>query len=311
MKYISFLFLLLILTSCSEKLKKEDLQGQWTALPKNYQQPQYSIIEFNDDNIYLTNYDSFKYSSKYEIDGKKIKFKEVNFQIEVSNDTSDLIYINGIKYQKSTDEYSTRTYDLVKIKSDKDFFKLNENYLPVHCYHDPQGVFRIRIGDKLISLKDLTFSIPPFHPHVKWEIVLFVDKNVRLQELKSVFYELLELNIRKANIIVDFRPPNEYKIFEDEIEIWSPDMNNYLLENNSPPIPNFALLNKDKSLKNGYVQIIIERKEDITNFPDLLQENTYLISINKDLVALDYIELKREVFDLRKQEFKIFTEILD
>jgi len=304
--YIIFTFILL-LSSCNE-IENETIQGYWIAAPISYYDTNLPEIEFNNNDIVIVDNNSFRRSEKYLVENNKLKIKSVAFDLTIPNNASDTIYLNNIKYVKQESKLKLDEYHLLGITTDQKLSKISNQIIPLHCYRNSQGVFKTRVGDKYVDIENLKSTITPSHSYP--EIALFIGENIELSDLKEVYYELFSLNIRKAILVVNYHFPNEYEIFQDNIEIWWNDINDYYLDKNSPPLPRVGFRTKSEVLKNDFKIINIKSKKDIKKIEKLKIDSTYFISINENLIVSNYIELKQLISNLRINGFSIGTEIV-
>lgn len=309
---LSIIFILLIVIVSCNKINKQDLLGEWSTIPIT-DSTEYHTLIFENNKIKLIDSYEFIESGLYEIKGHKL-FINLRNNNRILTPISDIINDSLIIFEKTyykgleLGNVNYHEYDLLGLKSNK---RINpESYSEIFHVYKSNDLLIIRYGDRLIEPSDLRKVIFSGHGILPSEIELFVGKQINLEDLKEIYYNLKNCQIRKVNIIVNKYAPLDYRIITDYIEIFDDDLENYFI--NSPPTLRTEYYETRRSYLEENTEIIeIKAENDINKLQKITENKKYLVSINNELGLKNYLKLKELISNLRKtKKLKIKTEII-
>lgn len=309
-KLTVILILSIVIVSCN-KINEQDLLGEWSTLPIT-DSTEYHTLIFEKNKIKLIDSYEFIESGSYEIKGHKLIITLRNNNIivtPISDIKKDSITIFEKTYYKGLElgNVNYYVYDLLGLKSKKRINPESSSGL-FHVYKS-NDLLVIRYGDRLIEPSDLRRVIFSGHGILPSEIELFIGNQINLEDLKEIYYNLKNCQIRKVNIIVNKYAPLDYRIITDYIEIFDDDEENYFI--NSPPSMRTEYYETRRSYLEQNTEIIeIKVKNDIYKLQKLTENKKYLVSISNDLEINNYLRLKELISNLKKaKKLRIRTEI--
>lgn len=312
------ILLLIIISSCTDKIDKKDLQGNWSWHYQENDNNNLDQIIIIKDSITLI--DFFDYSKKGIYSLKKdsiiINLKNEIIKRKISlNDTS--LVLNSSNFQKS--EYiNNEKYEEIQLINISSKLKKNANE-----FYEYQGNFillkhndsiKIKLNNKYVKLSEYVYSIRLHNE--RWGHIVFLGENLSLRELKNIFLEMIYNNIHNIKFITkaNFQDYN-YDFHQVRVDLWGKEVNQYILENRleKKQFPNMP----ESYSKKDYIKIKnpnlieIKSKNDFAKLEETKANSTYLISINIDLSVEEYLLLNQKINKVRKEnKLKIRTEII-
>jgi len=289
--------------SCQESINEQQLQGVWELYYAPETSPKFNQFQINGDSIIYTDEHFFPFKSKVHLKRDQLKYEDLSQEaisikiLSINKDT--LITADSLYYVKNSNLNDIYCYSLPGIRSDQ-ILDTDSMYPFFHFFH-LDGAPTLQIGNKYCQLKDLF----QFTERIKRDtsFVLFLDKNVSLQSLETLYAYLSYLGWKNSKIVAGVNEDYKFELVDDTIEIWEEEIQKLMHTAHPPPL--YPKETKFKS-KLSYTQtnptiIKINDSEDIQVIKNLSGKSNYLFSINKNLNLKEYLELKIKLNNFRTE----------
>lgn len=305
--------------SC-ENISDKNIIGEWIFLSGNVD-PEILEVHFKKNQVELEDVNNFKDIGKYEVKNGLLKISrnhdgfEINSRIKFLN-TDTILIFDSLKYYRNPEITTSEIeeYELIDVETNLTLPKDNGLFLLIHYYKSKKGKIKIRIGDNIISYKDIVRYI--LGGHSKPTVLLFLGKGISLSDLKSMYCQLMPIIENQRIWIVTKKVGfSDYQYFADEVEAWETEVERHFKDMKSkppPPRPPLPYINTSKKdyLENGGENITINSESDLKRIENLNKNEKYVFSIDKDLDFKYYIELKQKLRNLNEKfNFEYKTEI--
>ncbi|WP_405565984.1 hypothetical protein [Polaribacter sp. Asnod6-C07] len=313
------LLLIIITSSCSNKINKKDLQGNWIWNYQENNKSNWDEIIIKNDSVTLTDFffNSKKGIYKLKKDSIIISLKDETIKRKIFLHNSSLI-LNSNNFQKTENFYKEK-YDEIELINIRSEIKKNASEIDEY-----QGNFillkyndsvKIKLNNQFVEFPEYIYSLGLHNE--RWGHVIFLGKNFSLRELKNVYLELTYYNLLSIKFITKMSFQNNYYDFHHaKIEVWKEDLEQFIEKNKlektiMPKIP--GLNSKQEYIKTNNPKLInIKSKKDLVKLENTKINTTYLISININLSTTDFLLLNQKINKLKRNgNFKIRTEIID
>lgn len=316
MKNLILITIILLFAACQE-ITKNDLQGQWYSQAHIYYKDNPSIEEmfFSKEKVEWAD-DYFRQSGTYDIENNELIIRNKhNYEIrtKVKNMAADtLVIFDSLVYRRSPSitNFEYVEYNLIGVATD-DFLSeehKNVDFEAIHYYKSKDDELKIRPNGSTITrdYKDMLMFLEGGNSRRKVALV-FLGEGITLKDLKDLYVQLATINSYRACLATKEKGIADYHIFRDFIEMWENEVEDHLPEIYAPrpPIPHSK---KDYLGREGK-EIKINKIEDIKMLDELAKNDKYVISINQKMSIEDYIKVKSKYKELRRQKYKVVTEI--
>lgn len=314
------LLLFMIVSSCSNKIDKTEIQGTWYWNFKEDDRNNLGEIIIRNDSIILIDYLNLVKKGIYIIknDSIIINLKNETLKKKVNVTDSSLI-LNLSNFRKSYEEdeiINLKEHDLINIDSDikifaEDLLEYEGEFL---LFKDKDSL-KIKHWNKNVSLEEYIYSLRVHSEKIGH--IAFLGKNIELKELKNLFLEMNNFNIRGIILITKTNFNNyNYDIYFVRTDVWQLEVDNYIKNKKIEKNKNLNILeaySKERYVKiNNPFLLEIKTKKDISKLDITKNNSTYLISINSELDIKDYLILWQKINRVRKEKsLKIRTEIIE
>lgn len=306
MKKLYFIILCLIplfTYSCQEQIDIHEILGIWELYYVPKVETQFIQFEIDSNEIILSDECYLPQKSVFELDSRKIKFKDkFGFKKEINIQSIELDTIlteDSLFFVRNRNLPNSHAYSLLGIQSENILDK-NKFSMFIH-YYEYEEIVRLKIGNKYYKFKDLVQFTE--RASRKEALTIFLGNKIKLYDLKVLYAYLKYLGWSKLNIVVNLNSKFEYEILEETIDIWPNEMNELLEYPLPPPLP--PQIGEFKS-KNDFLRFnpkVIE----INSFNDLKKLNSvpldfnYLISIDKKISLKEYFLIKAKINKIAKE----------
>ncbi len=321
MKKLLFLTITCILFyNCSKNIDAKTLEGTWTYNYQENQTPFFYRLIIKNDSITLVDFFNFSLKGKFKImenDSLIIKLNDDTLKMNLTfNHKDSTLNINNVEYQKENNKIISeyQTYELANIESK---LKMNNdslsNYIETFHLIEKEKDFKIENYSGFEQLDEIMYSLPSHYEVHGFN--LFLNDEINLKELKSIFKKINLFNMFRINLISKINiHQNNYDIYTVYSHIWEDELNNLEKQFNlskPPRIPEYA--NKKAFIKKfNPVTIEISSANDFDKLSEIISDRVYLVSIDVNLPMKDYLHLTQLINDIRKnKKVKIHTEILE
>ncbi|MGY6647530.1 hypothetical protein [Wenyingzhuangia sp. IMCC45574] len=301
---------LLVCASC-KKITKEDLQGEWHFFDYE-KEDSFFDLNFIGDSVKLIDGISFTEVGVYHIDKNEltVKLNRADFEIKTKIEKfwkDSLVLSNGMKYYKSPEDDYWLTpcvwddYRLVNIKTKtlySDEVQKKDNFSIVHFYKK-DGETKIRYNYRYLDYKDLiniNYACSGGEP-IFYRILVYLDKNISLKELKKFYYHLelygnrpIWLATKRFKFTDTYLLKVDIKILRDDRVLYEKKLNNSVPP---PPPPKEEFNNKEDFISRGWKLIEINELNDLEKLEKLNKAAQYLVVIHPDLELKTYLELQK------------------
>lgn len=218
--YYLIIFVIFIQNSSCNRIKKNDLIGEWRTFSFN-DKISYSDIKFSKKKIQLLDNFSRIESGEYYLKNDELNISLNNYKLKsklifFNNDSIEVFNKTYYKVENSK-HFELDEYRLIGIDSNEKL-SVNSNSYNFHLYSE-KGITKIRFNEKIISLNDVKTAFFGEHHNLKPTVELFVGENIKSEDLTNFYIELEELGIKKITLIVKKENSTEYKVIKDSTGI--------------------------------------------------------------------------------------------
>lgn len=306
---------ILILASCNE-ITKEDLKGNWIAVPSG-KVPDIWGFNFKGDSVELIGDYSFKESGKFQVEKGKLKFhlNRDNFRTETEIlrlEADTLLIFDSLVFHRNREinNFDFQEYELIGHETNRFLSQEKKFFRSIHFYKIGEEI-HFRFGDKQGAIEDVNLFLEGGHSNPK--VLVFIGKGINLKDLRSLYYRFAW--VQKLNILLGTKREGifETHVLNDHIEIWWEDLALHIANLKSapppPPQPSIEFNSKASYLKNGGTEIKISTKKDFQKIEELTAIGRCVVSISANLPIEDYFELKKRLRKWKQVNKEIMTEI--
>ncbi|MFZ1790521.1 MAG: hypothetical protein WAT92_19520 [Saprospiraceae bacterium] len=306
---------ILILASCNE-ITKEDLKGNWIAVPSG-KVPDIWGFNFKGDSVELIGDYLFKESGKFQVENGKLKFhlNRDNFKMETEIlrlEADTLLIFDSLVFHRNREinNFDFQEYELIGHETNRFLSQEKKFFRSIDFYKIGEEI-HFRFGDKQGAIEDVHLFLEGGHSKPK--VLVFIGKGINLKNLQSLYYRLASEGQQNILLATKREGIFETHVLNDEIEIWWEDLEHHLANLKSaqpPPPPSPIVFNSKASyLKKGGTEIKISEKEDFQKIEELTAIGRFVVSISPNLPIEDYFELKKRLREWKQVNKEIMTEI--
>ncbi len=309
-KYI-FVFLLTSMVSCND-INENEIIGNWELNFFNVLPIKYDQLYIRKNEIVLIDEFLFPERGSYELENNILNAyiqNKSNVKIKIEELTNDTMIISGNSYIRKNQNVlinQIEYYEIAGISTGKKL-DADSNFRLIHFYKSAEGATKIRCSSKVVEAKEIqSYLYRSYRNHTSNEknrIKLFLGKNISLKDLKEIYMYFYSYGMRNIVLVVNKNEDNEFEIFNDKIDFWKKDIEQFSEELNlpAPSLPDGQYNSKEEFLKNSTSKNVkINTSEDIRKLNNLSKELLYLVSISDTMSIKSYIEIKKILFDARK-----------
>jgi len=311
-----FLVFQISLTSCNQ-IKLEEIEGRWSYLPGNSKAPQFTEFIINNGTIELIADDLFKELGTVEIKGDKLSFNllrdELNISYIIDNLEVDTMKLNdSLTFLRNSylGNGNFEDYELIDISTDKLLSAITNYYKTIHFYKSVHDELRIRCGDSMTELKDVSLFLSGHHdsPH---ETMILIGQGIELIDLKQLYIVLRLSGQLKISLGTKRNGLADTEVFRDYVEIWWDDAEEFRKSQQPmpPPSPPQPFKSKRTFLGSDGKEIHVKSNRDIELLNSLNGSGKYVIEIDKNLSIEQYIKVKQTLKEIKKTNKEIRTSI--
>ncbi|MBC6993360.1 hypothetical protein QWY85_16920 [Neolewinella lacunae] len=306
----------LLFASCKE-ITKEDLKGDWIAVPNGCDEPLFDGINFKENGVELFGSDSFKETGGFQIRNGVIKIPldrdDLTFETEIQHWEEDtLVIFDSLIYHRNREitHFDFEEYELIGIGTEAYLSKANDFNYVMHYYRTADNLIKVRLGDKATTLDEIPLFLANGNGNRR--IVVYIGKGITLNDLKNLYYRLASVQQLRITLGTKRDGFSSTHIFADIIEIWWDDLVSHLEKlptPQPPPPPPTDFTSKESYLTEMGEEVEIFAKDDFRKIEDIATGKKYVVSISSNLSVENYIGLKKLVVRKRKLNNQIITEI--
>ncbi|MDG1396891.1 MAG: hypothetical protein P8P88_00745 [Polaribacter sp.] len=313
-----FILLFIIISSCSNKIDKKDLQGNWFWYYHENDNNNLIQINIKNDSIILVDYFFLPKKGVYSLknDTIKIRLKDEILKKRISLTDTSLI-LNSTSFQKS-DYLSNEKYEeigLINLKSENKInaFELSK-YQGSFLLLKENDSIKIKLWNNEVSFEEYINSVPIHFDRIGY--VALLGDNLKLRDLKIAFLQMYYYNFGSIGMVTKTNFQNyNYDVYFVRKNVWKKEVDKYSKENGleKREIPHFTEdYSKEKFIELNNPNLIeIKTKNDFAKLEETKANSTYLISINIALSVEEYLLLKQKINKIEKENnLKIRTEII-
>jgi hypothetical protein len=308
---------ILIFASCKE-ITKNDINGNWIAVPSGYDEPTFWEINFKEDKVELIGDNLFKEVGSYQVENGEIRIQlnrdDLRMETKIQNLENDtLLIFDSLTYHRNREITNSNfeEYELIGIPTNRFLSTERKLFHLIHFYKSKDDEVRIRLGDKLTNYDDVPLFLAGGHSQP--QVLIFVGEGINLKDLKNLYYRLISSGQSQVWLGTKKEGLTDTHIFKDKIEIWWEDLENHLAKLTKPqpppPPPPIDFTSKENYLIKIGEEVKILNRDDFQKIEELENNKRYVVSISTDLIIEDYLELKKMVAEKKKINSQIITEI--
>lgn len=307
----------LIISSCNE-VSIDDLQGKWSYLPTNDSQSEFLEFIIKENSIELIFDDLYKDLGKVNLNrnfmGINLNRENLKLILEIKNIIADtLVFTDNSKFLRNRHLINAdfEPYDLINISTEQFLSDEVEPYNFIHFYKSTNNELRLRCGDKIAEFSDLPLYLSSGHGS-PFKTLVFVGQGIELVDLQQLYLPLAMSGYVQVTLGTKKVGLSDTAIFEDYIEFWWDDLEEFRNTQNPMPPPLPSQNNnssKQTFLKDDGEEIIIKSAQDIPKLKSIKNDKKYVIVLKNDLSIKYYLEAKRKLTELRKSNKRIKTSI--
>lgn len=311
MKKIAYILTIISFLSSCSKTEEKDVDGYWISF-SSYEIPFHNVY-FDNDSCFITDYYDFNEKGIFSIEKNNLKIttnnnREIETEIKQFSSDSILLFDSITFYKRENLFRQTNTnYELIGVKTDQTInpFHIPSTWAILHLLKNDS--IRLRLGDKYSPSKEIPSFLRQGHYSIR-NCIVFIGKDVKLEDYQNVIFHLAAININKVMLVVNKNLNWEYEVIQDRYHFGWEEMKSFLKKNKMPlppPPPSNDVskipiaTSQNELFHINTINDYLDWKSKVKNYSPL-----QTLIVNKHLKMEYYIYIKNDL-----QHFQFWREV--